>query len=1009
MIRIMARIGACALMLACCCSSVLANGKGFDFVDMRFTTPFDNRDRVSQELGSVNTIVQDKLGFIWIGGENGLARYDGRTLVHYKSDPNNSKTLPSNYIFQMVVDAKNILWLATEGGLVNFDVRTNSFTRVSHVGSSQIAVDSVSALELAADDSLYVGTARGLYIIDADRQSMSFFLPQPPIPIEPNIEQIRDIFIDRDKNIWLATAGMGVAVFNSQSESFQYFLHNPDKPDSLAHNSVRSIHQDRKGRVWLGTYGGGIDRLDPGSTNFIHYPYRPEVPGSIGGNVIWDIKQDSSGTIWFAVDQSGLARFDENTEQFIHYRHRSYDTTSLVSDQLRVIYEDQNQDLWFGASPSGISFFSRRTHVFRHYTTKPSDPTSLSHNTILRIIEAENGTLWIGTEGGLNALDPQTGISRRYLANPADPHALRANAILALEEDIDGQIWVGTWAGGLHRLDPKTGKFARYFPDKNNPKAINSDFIWDITRDSKNNIWIGTETGGLNLYDRSTDSFIHYYHDPKKQNGIAGNFISSLMADSKDNLWIGGYTGVNVFNPTTQIFTHLPYETGLADSTNSKNTKAFFEDSKGQIWIGTQHRGVNIFDPKSKTFRYLDVRDGLPSQNVSGILEDDNHNIWLITGNGLVKIDSLTQAVTIFGRESDLAGSNYNREALLKDRHGRLYFGSSEGITSFHPAELRDDSGKFPVRLVSFRIFNKEVEIGNNSPLVLPIVISDQITLPHTDTMFSFGFAALDYRNSKTMHYSYKLEGFDREWIDTGRQATATYTNLEPGRYTFRVRASNDDENWQEAEPLIMHIQTPPWKTWWAYTIYAALIFAALYYRHNHIVLRARAEAYRTRAITDPLTGIYNRFGLGQIAEGVFANNETKKGIGIALFDIDHFKSINDQCGHDSGDRVLVNVARIAKDVIRHSDNFGRWGGEEFVLICTIRDSTEGVGLVEKIRIAIGEYPFGLETIPKVTVSAGFAMVSPSDSFESALKRADIALYEAKRAGRNRVILASEN
>ncbi|WP_062059178.1 MULTISPECIES: ligand-binding sensor domain-containing diguanylate cyclase [unclassified Cellvibrio] len=978
-----------------------------DYPEMRFTTPFDNQDRARQELGGVNAIVQDKLGFIWIGGENGLARYDGRTLLYFKSDLSGDGSLPLNYIFQMVVDSKNTLWLATEEGLIRYDIGVNRFERVTTIGSFTIDVDSVSALEIDANDQLYVGTARGLYVIDPSQQHMRFFLPRPPLTIEPNIEQIRDILIDDKKNVWLATAGMGVAVLNPNTEKFNYFLHNPQDSGSLGHNSVRSVLQDSRGRIWFGTYGNGVSRLDAGSEIFQRYVYNADVSGSIGGNIIWDIKEDAAGNILFAIDQRGLARFDEESEHFVHYRHRPYDLTSLVSDQLRVIYEDNNNDLWFGASPSGVSFYSRNTNKFRHFITQPSDPFSLSNNSILRIIEAADGMLWVGTEGGLNRLDPATGKVTRYLANPTDPAALRANAVLALEEDSDGQIWVGTWGGGLHRLNPHSGIFSRYFPNPSESGSINSEFIWDITKDRNDNIWIATETGGLNRYEKSTDSFIHYYHDPKIKGGITGNFISSLMADSKGNLWLGGYTGVNVFNLKNETFTQIPYETGFSNSTNSKNTKAFFEDSKGRVWIGTQHRGVNIFDTRSKEFRYLDTSDGLPSQNVSGILEDDNQNIWLATGNGLVKIDSLSEKITIFGREAELAGSNYNREALLKDRNGRLYFGSSEGITSFHPAELRSDSAPPPIRLVSFRIFNKEVNLGENSPLKVPIFIADKISLSYKDSMFTFGFSALDYRNSKTIHYSYKLDGFDQDWIDVGRNANAVYTNLGPGKYTFRVRASNDDEHWYTGQSLEVRIQAPPWRTWWAYVLYVIIIFSALYYRHSHIVLRANARAYQAQATKDALTGVYNRFGLGQIAEGVFSNSETKRGVGVALFDVDHFKLINDRCGHDSGDYVLKNVARIAKDTIRHSDHFGRWGGEEFVLICVVRDPEDGMELIDKVRIAIREFNFGLDGIAKVTVSAGFAMVSEVDSFESALKRADTAMYEAKKSGRDRIVLAS--
>lgn len=975
---------------------------------MRFQTPFESGDNVAQELGGVNALVQDKFGFLWIGAENGLARYDGRTLLHYKAVPGDETTLPANYIFQMVVDASNTLWVATEGGLASYDPTTDRFTHIGQVGGTRIDVESVSALALGEDDTLYVGTARGLYVIDPDRKIMKYFLPLPPITIEPNIEQIRDIAIDAQNKIWLATAGMGVAVFDPSSQQFTYHLHDPGNPHSLVHNSVRAIYQDNKGRLWLGTYGGGVSRLDPGRDSFVNFSYSPSEPNSLKSNVIWDILQDSEGTIFLAVDQGGLARYVEDLNGFVHYHHRPYDPTSLVSNQLRVIYEDDNQDLWFGSSPSGVGFFTHRTSMFRHYITKPADPNSLSNNAALRIIEARDGTIWIGTEGGLNALDPATGKIQRYLADPGDPNALNANAVLAIEEDIDGQLWVGTWSGGLHKMDPTTGYFRRYLPDANDPTSINSAFIWDIIRDRKNNIWVATETGGLNRYHRETDNFSHYVHNPNKPQGISGNFISSLMEDSNGHLWLGGYTGVNVFDPIKETFRKIPYETGQATATNSKNTKAFFEASDGRVWIGTQHRGVNIFDPVTETFSYLETGDGLPSQNVSGIIEDEEKNIWLATGNGIAKVDWKTGVLSVYDRASDLAGSNYNREAVLKDHSGRLYFGSSEGVTSFKPVELRVDATDFPIRLVGFRIFNEEVAIKPDGPLQRSIVSSDKILLRHKDSMFSFRFAALDFRNSSSIHYSYLLEGFDSNWNNIENLSTATYTNISPGKYVFRVRATLDKENWIEGQSVTVEILPPPWRTWWAYLLYAVIAVLAFNYRHNHVLLRARAEIYRTRSITDPLTELYNRLGITQVAEGIFANTETKKNVGVVLFDIDHFKKINDRYGHDIGDQVLVDVATTARRVIRHSDSLARWGGEEFLLLSSVRDNGEGLLLAEKIRSAIASHVFPLEENNSVTVSLGFTMLKASDSLESAVKRADLALYQAKAEGRNRVKLAND-
>ncbi|WP_347332531.1 two-component regulator propeller domain-containing protein [Marinimicrobium locisalis] len=976
--------------------------------DIRFDNPFAQTDSLSRQMGGVNDLIQGPLGFIWMGAENGVGRYDGRTLKLYQADNQVAGSLPASYVREIVMDREGVLWFATEGGLAYYRQDIDEFVHVESLGETGIAVETVSSLAVGEDNTLYVGTAKGLYIVAPDRASMTVQFPRPPIPPEPNSEQIRALTLDEHGRVWLGTAGMGAAIYDPATQSFDYLLHQPENPNSLRHNSVASIMHDNQGRTWLGTYGGGISRLDRATGQFKHFYAKPDVPGSLGSDVVWDITQDSEGTIWAALDQGGLARFNEQRQNFHHYRHTAYDPSSVASNQLRVVFEDQNQDLWVGAFPSGVSFYNRSTQVFHHYTSNPANPQSLSHDAILSFEEAKDGTIWVGTEGGLNALDPESGTFQRYLSDPTDPHALKSDPVLAIEEDRDGRLWVGTWAGGLHRLDPETGRFERYEAAPDNANRPNSAFVWDILRDRQDRIWIATETGGLNRYHRDTGRFSHYVHDPETESSISGNFVSALIQDQSGQIWLGTFTGLDRLDPATETFTHFPYGTGEPGATSSKSVRSLYEDSQGNIWAGTQHRGVNIYDPQSETFSYLDIRDGLPSSTISSILEDDLGNMWLATTNGLARLDEEGN-ITTFGREDGLVGSHFNRDASLKDRRGKLYFGSSEGITAFYPQDLDSFTTDFDVRITDFRLLNQTVPIGTkNSPLERSILLTEAITLNHDDTMFSFDFAALNYRQSSAMSYSYRLEGFDRGWNNIGHGSTATYTNISPGEYRFRIRASVNGKDWTEGQSLAITIQPPPWRTWWAYLLYAALFAVLAWFAHKYISLRIRAEAYRNKSMKDPLTQLYNRAGLAQVSEGIFANPTTKEGMCLMLLDIDHFKRVNDRRGHDAGDRILCDVARVVRECLRTSDHFGRWGGEEFVLMCATHDSANSQLLAEKVRKAVESGVYEPQSNPPltITVSLGVADIHPDDSFESALKRADNALYKAKALGRNCVVMA---
>ncbi|MDO3384776.1 two-component regulator propeller domain-containing protein [Gilvimarinus sp. SDUM040013] len=975
---------------------------------IRFDNPFDQSDAGSHLLGGVIDIIQDEKGFIWLGGENGLGRYDGRDLKLYQADSSSERSLSGNYVWSLALDKDGVLWQATGGGLSRYNERTEDFTQYLQFGDTRFISGSLSSLAVGEDNTLYVGGIRSLYAINPTRTAMSIYQPAPPISRGPNVGQVQDLSIDSDGRVWMAMAGMGVAIFDPATASFEYLLHNPNDANSIAYNHVRVIVHDKQGRTWLGTYGNGISLLDHATGKFTHYAHDPDDPFSLEVNIIWDITLDSEGVVWVALDQGGLARFDETTQSFHHYHNAPYDSHSLISDQVRVVYEDNNSDLWIGAFPAGVSFYNRSTQVFRHHTSRPNDPSSLSNNAILAMLESEDGTIWVGTENGLNALDSRNDRVRRYMSDPDSPYGLKANPVLALEEDTNGQLWVGTWAGGLHRFDPDTGRFYNYSNQSDNPGSINDDFIWSLLLSRDQTLWVGTENGGLNRYHRDTDSFSHYINQEGQDNTISGNYLPALLEDQSGRLWIGTYPGLDLFDPDTETFTPATQASVTSQPGDDLNIRSLHEDNQGRIWIGTD-QGVNIYHPNTGEVRHINVQEGLPSSSVSSILEDERGDIWLATTNGLARIGSDLTVIATYSRDNGLAGSNYNRDASLKDSQGLLYFGSTEGITVFNPEDLNKHGANFPVVITNLRILNRAAPIGvKGSPLSTSILTTDELTLTHEDTMFSFDLAALNFRQNNTMRYSYQLEGFDRGWNNIGRNTSATYTNINSGEYRFRTRASVNGENWVEGQTIAITILPPPWRSWWAYCIYLAILAVLLWFAHKYITLQVRAEAYRSKSMTDPLTQLYNRAGIAQVSEGIFANPTTKKGMCLMIMDIDHFKRVNDRRGHDAGDRILCDVSRIVRDCLRTSDHFGRWGGEEFILMCPTHGHASSHYLAEKVRKTVEAHTYEQHSRKPIhlSVSIGLVDIEPEDSFESALKRADNALYKAKELGRNCVVMA---
>lgn len=997
----------CGLYLACWFGSAVSPAAA----SAVFEDPLKNLDN-RHKVNSLNAIIQDQHGFIWLGGEGGLGRFDGRSLKFYQAEQGVSASLPSSYIWDIVLDRDQVMWIASTGGLSRYNTKTDDFETFSSVGGNRFLSEATSTVAVDEANNLYVGATRGLHRIDAAREKMQIFVPDPPLARTHGDEHLRDIEITPDGKVWLATAGMGVAIFDPKSDTFEYLLHNPNSSASLVSNHIKTIEVDRLGKVWIGTYGGGISVYDPDTGEFRNHLHDPDRPGGLRSAVVSALLRDSRGVMWATLDHGGLAKFNETSETFEHFAHDPTNPATVASNQLRAIYEDNNGDLWIGAFPSGLSYYNRSKQIFKTYRAKPNDPSSLSYNAVISLFEDSQGIVWVGTEEGLNALDPITGAFEHYRADRKNSEALAAGAVLAIEEDFWGDLWIGTWSGGLHRFDRKTKTFRRYSADETDPSSISSNFVWNILEDRKKRLWIGTEGGGLNRYDRAADRFVSYRDRPNDSASIAGSFVWTTLEDAKGRLWVGTFlNGLDQFDPENEHFHHFPAGSKDGRSISSKHIRSLHEDSRGLVWIGTRDKGVSIYDPKNQWFRYIDIEQGLPASTVSSILEDDHGDMWLATTHGLVRVEYPSLDITTYSEEHGVRGSNFNRNASLKDGRGTLYFGSTEGLTSFNPSQLPTSTAEFPIHLTRFRILNKDVAVGGDSPLQESIVEASEIRLTYKDIMFSFDFAALDYRNPSNHRYAYKLEGFDPDWNYIGATATATYTSIDPGTYKFRVKASNGSGEWnEEGRALTVIVEPPPWRTWWAYMGYAAMAAMAVYSRRSYLRLRSSAQSYKVQSITDPLTGLYNRAGISDITNSLFSSTETRKDTVVLIMDIDHFKRINDEYGHDVGDSILTAIAELLTLNVRRGDYIGRWGGEEFILLCPSATAESASSIAEKLRSTVEASPFDANNISmKVTISVGVAITRPHDTFNAVLKRADIALYKAKSSGRNCVCFADND
>jgi two-component system sensor histidine kinase ChiS len=882
-------------------------------LEMRFDRVQLDESLRDKGVGAIKAITQDKTGFIWIGAEYGLVRYDGKQFTRYAANPSDPHALFSNYINDMALDQDGRLWIATEKALHVYNPRTDNFEAYLPGNNNRvaaIAVDQQNNLILALDSGIGVMPPVRDRIVPLTVRLLAHGEPV----------SVQAVFVDRDNTIWLGTKGAGAAIFDLEKKQFRFFRRYSNNPATIISDNIIAINQDLQGNLWFGAYSGGLSRLAPGATAFKNYRYDPTDATSIADNAIWDIYTDSKGNVWVATDHGGLARYNSKIDGFDYVRHQAYNANSLSSNQIRALYEDMQGNLWVGLFPNGVNYYHRAGDQFVNYRHQPDNPGSLSHSAILSFFEDNEGTLWVGTEEGLNAFDRNTGLFRRYLRDANNPHALQANPILSITDDRHGNLWVGTWSGGAHRMDSKTGQFKQYFFQEKSASSISNNIVWAMVKDMRGRLWLGTEGGGLNQYIEETDSFRSFRHVFGDPTSLSSDFIWTMMTDSRGFIWIGTTAGLTRFDPDALTFENFTREAGNPKTFGSERVRSFLEDNTGRIWIGTQDDGFYIYDPETEVFTHYGDKTALPALYVTGFVQDNSGAVWASTTNGLVHIDPETMTMTLYNKSHGLVGNNFNREANFIAADGTIYFGSADGFSAFHPENLQRETRMLPMVITNFRIFNQPVKIGaEDSPLQEAIWLTRELTLDHTHNMFSFEFSALEFRQGLHQEYAYKMEGFDQDWIYIGQERSATFTNLNPGRYTFMVKTGVNNEWREDVAKIRVTILPAPWKTPWAYALYVLLAVALMMLIANTKI--KQVELASERQINRELKNLNN------IKDSFLANTSHELRtplngiIGIAENLSDHFAGQDDYASHhlhliaSSGKRL----ANLINDILDYS------------------------------------------------------------------------------------------
>jgi signal transduction histidine kinase/CheY-like chemotaxis protein/ligand-binding sensor domain-containing protein len=792
------------------------------------------RDGLSHS--NVLCILQDSRGFMWFGTPDGLNKYDGYKFVAYQHNNKNKHSLSNNHITGMVEDQNGDLWISTLGGGLNrFDRRKERFTSYLYDPASKnsLSSDFVRCLVQDSVGNLWLGTEKGLDKFNKADNSFTRYTYHKKDSTGLSDAVVQTILQDSRQNLWVGTHNGGLDLLDKKTGTFTSFTHAVNKKSSISGNDVMCIFEDSKNRLWIGTNGGGLNLFDRTTRQFRHFKNDGHQTNSLANNVLFAITEDADHNLWLGTENGGLDIFNPSTETFYNYIKDDIDNTTLANNSIYSFCRDRKNNMWVGTFSGGVDFLNHDNNKFRNFR-HTSLPNSLSDNKVLSIYEDSKNNVWIGTDGGgLNLFDPKINKFTHYLHQPGNKNSIPGNYVLNMLEDAKGDLWIGTWGDGLSIWNRERNTFTHFQHNPSDTQSLSNNNVWVIFEDSKKNIWIGTHGGGLEKYDPVNKRFTHYKYNPNDVSGINNNQVHSIMEDKDGNhLWIGTYGGgLNLFDKTSGTFTHYTHN----DNKNSLANNflgCIYQDSSENLWISTE-AGLNFFNKKTKQFSVYTTENGLPDNMIAGILPDNEKNLWISSNKGISKFDPLIGKFRNYNATDGLQSNEFKELAYCKSRSGAMYFGGNNGFNEFLPGNVKDYPFDAPLVMTDFQIFNKRVPIAVNendpSPLKTDITEAKVISIPSRFSVISFEFALLDYSGDGKNQYSYMLEGFDKVWNDAKTNRLATYTNLDPGTYTFRVRALNNGGQWSSHKLALKLIVTPPfWLTWWFKAAVAAGIITLL-------------------------------------------------------------------------------------------------------------------------------------------------------------------------------------
>ncbi|MBL6447175.1 response regulator [Fulvivirga sp. 29W222] len=804
--------------------------------------------------GEVNCILKDSRGYVWIGTSSGLNLYNGYFIKNFINDPRDSNSIGSTIISDLFEGPDGNIWVNTQQGMNIYDPKLEIFEQdiSGYIERYELPAGPVTDIAQTDNDVYwFISSNDGVTCYNNQDNSSIRFARGTEHPIGSN--GVSAIHQDGDGDIWfIHNNGLLEKVDGKTLQVTEQYSYLVDQFKGQLQNFEMIVDRDNDLWIYLPFAAHGVFHFKPDERTIVNYS-KDSSPIQLNTNLVTGIVEDPDGRIWVGTDHGGINVIDKETGAVSYQLHHQEVESSLSHNSIYCLYKDNQGIIWVGTYKKGVNYYHKKIKRFPHYRHNILTPGSLPFDDVNRFVADDEDNIWIGTNGGgLIYFNRADNTFTQYKANPNDPKSISSDVIVSMLIDKFNTLWIGTYLGGLNQFDGK--HFKHYKAGTKNKSSLSGNNIWELFEDSRGQLWVGTLTSGLDRFVRNTEEFVHYgVGGTKGDTTLRVTYIQALAEDSSGNLWVGGGGGVDIIDKATDRVRLNPEDPATPYLLTAHTVVSLYKDSQERMWVGTQ-QGLYVYGEEGELLNMFTSENGLPHNTILNILEEDEHNLWFSTPNGIsnMVIDDVVDLSKIrfvnFDESDGLQGKVFNENAALKTASGELIFGGANGFNIFDPKELKVKEETSEIVFSDFQLFNKSLKVNElyqgRAILTKSLPFTNEVTLKYDENVFSIEFAAINFLHPGKTKYKYKLEGFDSQWRMADQTRRATYTNLDPGNYTFKVISSNSNGVWNDQNAASMDISVLPpfWKKNWAYAIYAVLMLALLFLVRRVMLQRERVK-----------------------------------------------------------------------------------------------------------------------------------------------------------------------